>query len=67
VVFRSQQLVTIKHGKDHIETNGIGGSIAKYITKTRAQDEDDNLPAWMEVIPLDGCAKFIWKIFSENV
>ncbi|HMY80233.1 MAG TPA: hypothetical protein PK048_00105 [Candidatus Absconditabacterales bacterium] len=64
VVFRSQQLVTIKHGQDFISKNGLKGSIGKLIDKAFAQD-DPETPSWLEVDPLDGCAKFRWKILPS--
>jgi len=35
------------------------------IPKALAQSDDN--PAWLEIVPLDGCAKFKWKISVPNV
>lgn len=66
VVYKSQQLVTIRHGEDFISKNGIGWSIGKIFTKAFAQN-DENTPAWLEISPLDGCAKFKRKIIADNI
>jgi hypothetical protein len=66
VVYKSQQLMTIKHGEDFIQENGIGWSIGKLFS-TKALAQDPSVPARLEITPLDGCAKYKWKILANNI
>eukprot|EP00389_Voromonas_pontica_P006502 GDKH01009761.1.p2 GENE.GDKH01009761.1~~GDKH01009761.1.p2 ORF type:complete len:149 (+),score=15.84 GDKH01009761.1:1432-1878(+) len=67
VVFKSQQLVSIKHGEDAIDENGINASIGKLLTPSAYAQDPNDIASWLDITPLDGCAKFIRKIIINNV
>ena len=67
VVFKSQQLVSIKNGEDATDENGINGSIGKLFTPSAYAQDSTKIKSWIDITPLDGCAKYIRRIVWDNV